>query len=103
MEVLTKENPEYQLKKYEELDKIDVLALIILDKASMTRQDMKSLKISTAQAYKYIEVNPYKFLEFFKSSLKTILSMFQHPTAHAPQINQDAVYTIVNAAFGISF
>jgi len=57
VEVLTKENPEYQLKNYIELDKIDILALIILDKASMTRQDMKSLKISTSQAYKYIEVN----------------------------------------------
>jgi len=27
--------------------------------------------------------------------------MFQHTTAHSPQINQDAVYTAVNAAFGI--
>lgn len=102
--MLTKESPEYQLKHYAELDKIDILALIILDKASMTRQDMKSLKISTSQAYKYIEVNPYKFLEFFKNLTKTILLMFQQTTTSPPpQINQEAVYTIINTAFGIFF
>ena len=56
MEIFIKENSEYQQKKYPELDKVEILALLMLGYPSMTREELKTLQISNTQAYKYIEV-----------------------------------------------
>ena len=57
MEIFIKENSEYQQKKYPELDKVEILALLMLGYPSMTREELKTLQISNTQAYKYIEVS----------------------------------------------
>ena len=56
VEVLLKEPVDYQYKEYRNLEKIDVLALLIASKKDGGKDELKSLTLTYQQACNFIKV-----------------------------------------------
>lgn len=85
VEVLLKDPVDYQYKDYKNLEKIDILALLICSKKDGGRDELKGLTISHADAVKFIKT----ILKVFQTNNKT----FYTPSDVEAKSIVDGVFT----------
>lgn len=82
VEVLLKEPVEYQYKDYKNLEKVDVLALLIASKKDGGREELKTLMASYQDASNFVRVHQPQIIKYTRSflefsRLEARLSLFQ--------------------------
>ena len=56
VEVIIKESSNYQLDRYQNFDKLDILALLVLEDPLLTKEDLCDIEIDYKQAFTFTEV-----------------------------------------------